>query len=81
MNQLRQNTENSSSIRRRNNELLLQNMLIESSDNFERTFWYHQFIQKGTKKFDLTTIIPQSTCFHSVFGEKLKPQKRYFGIN
>ena len=35
--------------------------------NFEMSFWCFQFFQKRTKKFDLTTMIPQVELFLFVF--------------
>ena len=37
--------------------------------NFELSFWYLQFSQKRTKKFDFTTIVPQVELFSFVFWE------------
>jgi hypothetical protein len=37
--------------------------------------------KKWTKKFDLTTMIPQVDLFSSVFWKNLKTPKRHFDIN
>ena len=48
------------------------------SVNFKRTFCYPQFFQKRTKKFDLTTMIPQVELFSFAFLEEFEDTKNTF---